>query len=215
MEKDKSDLTGMKFERLTVLGDGGKDKFNNRLWKCRCDCGEITFATRTALKSGHKRSCGCLMRERVGNMRRIDGRSSDNLYHLYYNIRNRCTNPNDPNYKYYGGRGIALCKEWRDWESFKDWATLKGYEKGLTLDRIDVNGNYEPSNCRWITQAEQMRNTRKTRFLTYKGETKPLIEWCEILGISFNTASARFTRGWTKPEEILFGRKRKVGNVYG
>lgn len=215
MEKDKSDLTGMKFERLTVLGDGGKDKFNNRLRKCRCDCGEITFATRTALKSGHKRSCGCLMRERVGNMRRIDGRSSDNLYHLYYNIRNRCTNPNDPNYKYYGGRGIALCKEWRDWESFKDWATLKGYEKGLTLDRIDVNGNYEPSNCRWITQAEQMRNTRKTRYLTYQGETKPLIEWCEILGISFNTASARFTRGWTKPEEILFGRKRKVGNVYG
>jgi len=145
-------------------------------------------------------------------MRRIDGRSYDGLYHLYYNVRSRCENPNSSYYEYYGGRGIKVCDEWKTWEAFKEWALSHGYKKGLTIDRIDVNGDYEPSNCRWITHAEQMRNTRKTRYLTYKGITKPMKTWCEELGVSFNTASARFTRGWKDSEEILFGRKRGIVN---
>lgn len=213
MGNDKSDLTGKRFGRLTVLGVDGKDKHNNYLWKCRCDCGEITHATRTCLKNGHKRSCGCLMREECGNRCRKHGLYKDRVYHIYYGIKQRCENPKSSSYKHYGGRGI--CVEWSDWQSFREWALSNGYQDGLTLDRIDVNGNYEPSNCRWITQAEQMRNTRKTRYLTYQGETKPLIEWCELLGVRFGTAATRLTRGWTDPEEILFGRKRKVGNVYG
>lgn len=209
----KEDLTGRRFERLLVLGEEGKNKHGAYLWKCRCDCGAITFATRTSLLRGHKRSCGCLMRESCGNRSRKHGLYKDRIYHIFYGMKQRCENPKSPAYEHYGGRGIQV--KWKDWQSFREWALANGYEDGLTLDRIDVNGNYEPSNCRWITHAEQMRNTRKTRWLTFEGETKPLIEWCEILGVCFNTASGRVTRGWSDPYEILFGKKPKVGNVYG
>lgn len=204
------DIRGQRFGRLTVLEEDGRDKHGNVMWKCKCECGNTTCVSTSSLKNGHTRSCGCLMRERIGNMRRKDGRSSKHLYHLYYSVKQRCYNPKDTNYKYYGGRGIAVCEEWQTWEAFEEWAMSHGYQYGLTLDRIDVNGNYEPSNCRWISQAEQMRNTRKTRYLTYNGETRPLIEWCEIFDVSFNTASARFTRGWSNPHEILFGRMKGV-----
>ena len=209
----QADLTGQRFGRLIVLRQNGIDKHHNYLWECKCDCGEITYASGTSLRRGHKRSCGCLMRDECGNRSRTHGLSRDRLYHAYYNIKQRCENPNSHAYEYYGGRGI--CVEWDDWESFRTWALENGYKEGLTLDRINVNGNYSPDNCRWITQAAQMRNTRKTRYLTYKGETKPLIEWCEVLGVNFNTASGRVTKGWSDPQEILFGRKPKVGGVYG
>lgn len=204
------DLTGQRFSRLIVLEPHGKDKFGNKQWLCRCDCGRLTVANSHSLTSKHKRSCGCMMRERIGNMRRIDGRSNDRLYHLYYRVRSRCENPKASYFEHYGGRGIRVCDEWQTWEAFRDWALANGYKDGLTIDRIDVNGNYEPSNCKWITQAEQMRNTRKTRYLTVNGVKKPLVTWCEELGVSFGTASARFTRGWADPLEVLFGRRKEI-----
>lgn len=203
-----NELIGQRFGRLEVISYIGNNKFGAKVWGCRCDCGNITAVDSHSLTSGHTRSCGCLMRERIGNVRRSHGESGTRLYHLYYGIKQRCENPNEKQYKHYGGRGIKLSQEWSDWESFRDWALANGYEDNLTLDRIDVNGNYEPSNCRWITQAEQMRNTRKTRYLTIDGETKPLIEWCEIFQVPFGTASTRFTRGWENPYEILFGKKK-------
>ena len=183
----QADLTGQRFGRLLVLKQNGTDKHHNCLWECKCDCGNITYATGTSLRRGHKRSCGCLMRDECGNRSRKHGLYKDRLYHIFFGINQGCENPKATAY---------------------EWALSNGYEDGLTLDRIDVNGNYEPSNCRWITHQEQMRNTRKTRYLTIEGETKPLIEWCEIYGVSFETASSRFKRGWTNPTEILFGRQK-------
>ena len=204
------DLTGQRFSRLVVLEPHGQNKHGCNLWLCQCDCGRLTVADTHSLKSQHKRSCGCMMRERIGNMRRIDGRSYDKLYHIYYHVRSRCENPKTTHYDCYGGRGIKVCEEWKTWEMFRDWALANGYTEGLTIDRIDVDGDYEPSNCRWITQAEQMRNTRKTRYLVLDGVKKPLKTWCEEFKVSFNTASARFTRGWTDPYEVLFGRRKEI-----
>lgn len=199
------DLTGQRFERLLVLEPHGRSKFGAVQWLCQCDCGRLTTADSHSLRSGHKRSCGCLMREECGNRSRTHGLSRDRIYHIYYGVKQRCENPKSTAYKDYGGRGIRVL--WEDWRSFREWALANGYKEGLTLDRIDVNGDYEPSNCRWIPQAEQMRNTRKTRYLTYQNETKPLIEWCEILNVRFGTAATRVARGWSDPQEILFGRK--------
>lgn len=209
----QADLTGQRFGRLLVLRQNGVDKHHNYLWECQCDCGEITYAAGSSLRRGHKRSCGCLMRESIGNRCRTHGLYKDRLYRIYFQMKQRCENPKTPAYEHYGGRGIRV--KWSDWQSFREWALKNEYEDGLSLDRIDVNGDYEPSNCRWTTHIQQMRNTRKTRYLTYHGETKPLIEWCEELGVKFGTASARFTRGWSDPHEILFGRKPKVGDLYG
>lgn len=204
------DITGQRFGRLTALRFEYSDKHNKRMWFCKCDCGKHTYASFHSLKTGHVRSCGCLMREECGNRRRKHGLYKDRLYHSFYNIKQRCENPKATAYQSYGGRGIAV--RWENWQDFRNWALTHGYKEGLTLDRIDVNGDYSPENCRWITQAEQMRNTRKTRYLTYQGERKPLIEWCEILGLKFGTVATRVTRGWTNPEEILFGRKRGYTN---
>lgn len=209
------DLSGERIGRLRVIERHGTDKFGNALWKCECDCGNEVYVCSHSLKTEHTKSCGCLMREECGNRRRKHGKSKDRLYHVYFSIADRCNNPNNDAYKHYGSRGIKICDEWKNsYEAFEKWAYKNGYKQGLTIDRIDVNGDYEPSNCRWVTQAKQMRNTRKTRRLTYKGKTLPLVEWCEIYSLSFNTVSARYKRGWNNPQEILFGRMKGVKN-YG
>lgn len=110
-------------------------------------------------------------------------------------MRDRCNNPNSDNYKYYGERGIMICNEWNDFKAFYDWAMSNGYGSNLTIDRIDVNGNYEPSNCRWITQAEQMKNTRKCILLEHDGITDTLRGWAKRLGIPKSTLQARYQRG--------------------
>lgn len=202
----KLNLSNQTFGRLKVIEEHGRDKHGFVLWKCKCECGNETIVSGSALKSGHTTSCGCLMRKKCGDRTRKHGDSQTTLYHLYYNILSRCENPKTPMYEHYGGRGIKICREWHSWETFKDWAEANGYRKGLTIDRINVNGDYEPGNCRWVTRSKQMRNTRKTRYLTIGGITKPLIEWCEEYGLHFGTVSTRVTRGWTNPYEILFGK---------
>lgn len=118
-------------------------------------------------------------------------------------MKTRCSNPKYEHFASYGGRGIKVCDEWRnDFQSFHDWAMSNGYKEGLTIDRIDVNGNYEPSNCRWASAKEQSKNKRNTLFVTHKGITKTLIEWAEITGIKYQTLVCRYKSGKT-PEEIL------------
>ena len=146
-------------------------------------------------------SCGCLRKELVGNRFTTHSKSKKRLYRTYHHMKERCYSPKAKGYVDYGGRGISICDEWlSDFESFYDWAVSHGYSDELSIDRIDVNGNYEPSNCRWATNTEQERNKRHTRKLTFQGKTKPLAEWSEIYGLSASTIWGRVQRGWNLEE---------------
>lgn len=130
-------------------------------------------------------------------MRRSHGMSHTRLHNIWLTMRQRCFKPNSSGFKKYGAKGITVCDDWKhSFESFRDWAYSNGYKDDLTLDRINPKGNYEPVNCRWATQKEQQNNRSNNVYLTYKGETHSLIEWCEITGMSYMQLYDRFWRGW-------------------
>ena len=192
------DIKGCKFGKLQVLGKSQyKTKFGHPLWECKCDCGNHTLVLATKLINGHTKSCGCLKKERASELNLKHNMRHNSIYNTWTNMKSRCTNPNNNSYKYYGGRGITICEEWMDASEFIKWAIESGYEDGLTIDRIDVNGNYEPSNCRWVTMCEQMNNMNSNRFLTYNGETKTVTEWSRIVGINQFTLFKRLDLGWS------------------
>lgn len=188
----------MKFGRLTVL-EFSHMKGKHSYWKCRCDCGvEKVIRSDTFTSKSDKpktQSCGCLNRE---SKSKTHGESRTKLYHVWATMKNRCNDENNANYRHYGGRGIQVCNEWsQDYVVFRDWAVENGYSEGLTLDRINVNGNYEPLNCRWITQEEQNRNTRSTILIKYDGKEQCISEWARELHMSIDTLYARIRKnGW-------------------
>lgn len=198
---NKHDLQGKRFGKWTVIKEDGRIG-SNVAWLCRCDCGNVARVRATALVNGYSKSCGC---------NRIHAITTHNatgtpLFDVWRNIKERCTNPNYKTYGNYGGRGIKVCDEWLEsFESFYEWAVNNGYKQGLSIDRIDVDGNYEPSNCRWETNKVQARNKRNTVFLEHNGVRKRLIEWSELLGVNYKTLNWRRYQGWST-EEILFGR---------
>lgn len=133
-------------------------------------------------------------------LHKVHGKRHDRIYGIWKNMNARCRDMGNENY---GGRGITVCKEWQDdFMKFYSWAIQNGYSNELTIDRIDVNGNYEPDNCRWVRPLQQARNTRYNRLYEYNGEIKCLSEWCEYFGIIYNTAWSRIARGATTIEEI-------------
>ena len=158
------DLNGKQFGRLTVICEGEKARSGERMWICKCSCGNITKPIKsTCLRNGITQSCGCLHREIVSQAKATHQQSDTRLYSVWRGMKDRCFRPNAVNYKFYGGRGITVCDEWyNSFEAFYEWAMANGYAENLTIDRIDANGNYEPSNCRWITIQEQQRNRRKS-----------------------------------------------------
>ena len=143
--------------------------------------------------NGKIKSCGCLLKDVITK----HGKNNTRLYKCWCHIKARCYNVTNNHYQYYGGRGIAMCNEWRDdFMSFYNWSMANGYNDTLTIDRIDVNGNYEPNNCRWVTTKQQNRNTRRNRYFTINGVTKCIGEWCEIYNINYDTVWSRLRRGW-------------------
>ncbi|WP_024295019.1 hypothetical protein [Lacrimispora indolis] len=125
------------------------------------------------------------------------------LWNSYHSMKKRCLNPNCKRYKDYGGRGIKICEEWlKGFDAFADWAKANGYRNGLTIERKDVNGNYEPDNCIWITKQQQAFNKRDSIFVTYRGRTKDLMVWCNELGLTYDTFHNRITCGWS-PEKAF------------
>lgn len=164
------DLTGQKYGRLTVIERAGRTAHGEHAkWVCLCECGNVTTVIGKNLRNGNTTSCGCAHKEQmsqIGKANRTHGKSHTRLHKVWAGMIGRCYNPRKPYYKWYGGRGITVCDEWRnDFQSFYDWAMANGYDPDAprwdcTIDRIDVDGNYEPSNCRWVTMAEQNKNKR-------------------------------------------------------
>lgn len=159
---------GKKFGRLTVIEYYGKAKDKCSLWLCSCECGGTKVARSSNLKKGFTLSCGCLQkeyRENFNNHKKGKITIETRLHRIWKAIKSRCYNENTKNFKWYGERGIKVCDEWKNnYKSFEKWALENGYQDDLTIDRIDVNGNYEPSNCRWITLKEQQQNKRNIIF---------------------------------------------------
>ena len=187
----KIDITGQRFGRLIVLRENGR-KGKSLLWLCRCDCGNEINAIAYNLKNGHTRSCGCLAKDTKSKIRTKHNGTKTRLFRIWQHMLNRCRNKNVVGYKNYGGRGIKVCNEWqKSFESFRDWALRNGYKDDLSLDRINVNGNYEPENCRWTNAKTQANNKRNNRYIEYKGETKTLSEWAESFGLLPATIRAR------------------------
>lgn len=171
--EQRINLTGQRFGRLTVLGRAENGRHKEIRYNCVCDCGTQRIVFRNSLISGSTQSCGCLQKTYVKKLcesRRKYNKPTrgDRLYRVWKGMRERCGNPNHIAYKYYGGRGITICDEWmHDYAAFRDWAMANGYDPSApygkcTLDRIDVNGNYEPSNCRWVSITVQNNNKRNT-----------------------------------------------------
>ena len=177
------DLTGQKFGRLTVIKYVGCGK-----WLCKCICGNEKIIRGDKLKSGNTKSCGCITKTK-------NGESKTRLCRIYKAMISRCYNPNNNRYKYYGLKGIKVCKEWlEDYQSFKSWANANGYNKNLTIDRIDCDGNYQPSNCRWITYLEQNKNRKVTLKYLYNNQYYTLMEWSKILNINYKKLHQRLKK---------------------
>lgn len=198
-------LIGQVFGRLTVLSKA-ESKNGRTHWVCICSCGNTVTVNGHYLQNGTKKSCGCLQAETRSKNRTTHHASKTRLYNIYRGMKGRCLNKRNDKFRHYGGRGISVAPEWlQDYESFRDWALANGYRDDLTLDRIDVNGNYEPSNCRWVTMREQTRNTR----FNTKYKEKCISEWAEIVGIRPEAISHRLQRGWSFEKAISTPLLRK------
>lgn len=195
---------GQVFGRLTVLRFSHTDN-RHAVWTCRCSCGRFIDVPANRLQSGNTRSCGCLSVDaskarnprifiKHGHARK--GRLTPE-YTAWMRMNQRCGNENNPKYPDYGGRGIRVCDRWRD--SFAAFLADMGPRPSAnhSIDRIDVNGDYEPKNCRWATLKQQARNKRNTRLVEHEGQAKTLAEWAEVTGINSGTIHDRIARGWT------------------
>lgn len=200
------DLSGQQFERLKVLHEveryiapGGSG--TRRQFLCRCTCGTQVVATASRLRSGETKSCGCLQREvaatQASQLRQTHAMSKTRVYRIWLGMVDRCTRSSQAKYADYGGRGIRVCERWRRFEAFYEDMGEPPSDQ-YSIERRDVNGHYEKSNCYWATQREQCNNTRTNVRLDHNGVTQTLTQWAEQLGLNAKTLWTRiFTLGWT------------------
>lgn len=215
------DLSGKRVGKLTVLerveDHIQKGGFPKAMWRCVCDCGSECITYGQELRSGRKTDCGCGTHARLSKASRehatTHGGSKTRLYKVWRAMRERCEFPDSKNFKGYGFRGISVCEEWEDFDSFRTWAFANGYDetakRGMTtLDRIDVNGNYGPGNCRFVDQATQCRNKRSNFNIEFDGRTQCISDWAAETGIRRLTLRGRLKAGWsvkdalTKPVKV-------------
>lgn len=179
-------LNGKTFGSWYVL-DAHERRGHNIVWLCRCVCGKEKYVPGYELKNGHSKSCGCQRRSRLKH-----GMTDTKLYNVWYAMRERCRTKSTTAWYRYGGRGISVCDEWDDFKVFYKWAIENGYQEGLTLDRIDNDGNYEPSNCRWISMKKQCQNRRNSIIIEHDGQTRSLSEWADYYGVPYSRAIQRY-----------------------
>ena len=204
-----NDLTGRVFGRLTVLSCKEKP----RVWVCLCSCGVTTEVITSRLNSGNTKSCGCLKRTILGDLRRTHGMANSRVkgyaikaYGVWQAMRDRCSNPNRADFHRYGGRGISVCQRWEKFENF--YADMGEPPTGTSLDRIDNDKGYSKKNCRWATRKEQVYNSTCIKYVVIKGVSKPLQVWLKESGIKRDTYYRRVRKGFTKQEALQQGEAK-------
>ena len=216
MGKQIENLTGQKFNRLTVVKRVENDKYNHIMYLCKCDCGNTKIVRGSHLKAGFIQSCGCLNIEKIIERSVKHKKCYSRLYHIWTGMRSRCYKQYDNRYKNYGGRGITVCDEWKEFQPFYNWAMDNGYDEKAKrgeymIDRIDVNGNYCPENCRWSNAFEQANNTTKTIHIEYNGKNYTLSELSKMVNISRQTLWSRlYVCKWSIEKTLNTPIKRRI-----
>lgn len=203
---------GTEFDRLTVEAFVGINAQGKAAYRCRCACGQKATALASYLRSGRCRSCGCLAKEMAAQQCRdrltTHGASGHPLFDTWANIMDRCLNPNCSAYPRYGGRGVKVCRRWQDPRKFfEDMGPKPGAE--YSVERINNEGDYKPSNCRWATRKEQARNTPRNVYLTCRGRTMLMVEWAEETGIALKTIHRRLKLGWSHEDALTKPVRRR------
>lgn len=189
------DLTGYVFGRLTVIAPTDRRVGKYVVWRCTCECGAEHSVSAGSLHNGSSRSCGCLRRDVATTSNTTHGANRTRGHQSWIQMLNRCRNPRATGFEHWGGRGITVCERWLRFENFL--ADMGPRPKGLSLERLDNNKNYEPGNCKWATRTEQCRNRSTTTSLTFQGETRCITEWARLLGMRPATLWARIKHGWS------------------
>lgn len=213
----KDDLKGLRFGRLLVIKEAtGYKKLH---WLCKCDCGNFTAVCPSKLKNGETKSCGCLRKETTSKNFYKHGHYESRLYTIYTNMKTRCYNCNASEFYVYGGKGVRICEEWlgeKGFENFYNWALANGYDKTLSIDRVDNDKGYSPDNCRWATRTQQARNKTNNRKLYYKGKMYCLSEALLLSKVKTKeTITRRLKKGWTVEQAIETPSKTYKGEHYG
>jgi len=205
-----SNIINKKFNSLFVVEKTTDKKNGSYLYKCICDCGNITYETSARIKNGSKKSCGCLKNVSIKNL--IDkttkhGKCNHRLYKIFIGMKERCHNKNNKSYNKYGGRGISISKDWLvDFMNFYNWSMDNGYEENLTIDRINNNGNYEPSNCRWVDMKAQANNRSNNKHIEYEGCKYTYSEFEDKFKINQNYLSENIIKGYSIDDIILMNK---------
>lgn len=209
------DLIGKRFGRLVIIQRVDNNKWKNVRWLCLCDCEKKKIISSSSLMSGDTKSCGCLRKEVTRNTNfkntkhgHLRGGKPSLTYASWKNMKERCINLNHKSYKHYGGRGITVCKRWGKFENFLE--DMGEVPEEYQIDRIDNDGNYCKSNCRWATRKEQNRNTRRNHFITHNGKTQCLSAWAEEFNIRPYILRDRIKSGWSMIDALTTPVKKKV-----
>jgi|UPI0004BB07BF hypothetical protein len=219
MKATPSELLGTKISRLTVVAPAFCGK-PGRWWLCHCDCGGVAVRSTSQLrdKSRKVKSCGCAVAESIRRAAEAAwqvttkwrGPHKQKLKWLFGNMKRRCYNPRNSHFRYYGGRGITIHDTWlSNPAAFYDWAIDSGYSPGLSIERIDNDGNYEPGNCKFILPAEQSSNTRRNRFLTHCGKRMTISNWARAMCVKQQALQHRVNRNWS--EDRIFNQPFRGG----
>jgi hypothetical protein len=208
------DVIGEKYGRWLIVREVPNQVQKSYYCTCECGSGKDRVITFSDLKRGNTKSCGCYHKEVVKETSKKHGLRGHRLYSIWASMKTRCYNENSSGYKNYGGRGIIICDEWINEDdgfiNFYNWAMNNGYSSELTLDRENVNGNYEPSNCRWSDRVTQANNTRVTKYVEINGEIKTPKEWREIYNLSRSTFKWRISKGWDIVKTLTTPVRKKV-----
>ena len=186
------DLVGKRYGRLVVISRADNNCHGDVMWKCRCDCGNFAVVRANSLRSGKTKSCGCLQKNVVANMKRTHGLSNTRLFRIWQAMKQRCYNEKKNYYELYGGKGISVCDEWKaDFLSFYNWSMANGYDDSKSIDRIDSAKNYSPDNCRWASPSVQSSNKRDNNIVFYHGMSDTFTGMCRTLNVNRSTIQKR------------------------
>jgi len=197
------DLTGENYGRLSVSKLIRDISGKKKMWLCKCKCGSEIVVSGGNLRSGHTTQCKeCALKQLAKNNVKHGGTGSK-LYNVWNSITNRTENKNHKSYADYGGRGIKICDEWRDFSTFLKWSTDSGYSQGLEIDRIDNDGDYSPENCQWVRRIENANNKRNNRWITHNGKTRTMAQWARIFNLNYKLLHKHLSRGYSFEEAVI------------